>query len=197
MDVAAIRSTNRALDGRRRTGSPLDEAITMAKAGDRDAIRYLYVRYADSVYGYTRSILRESHDAEDVTQQVFAKLIQVIGKYEPREVPFTAWILRVAHNLAIDHIRRQRMIPCDEVRAPAGTDIFESRERSQALRDAFAELPDDQRQVLVLRHIVGLSPGEIADRLGKTEGSVHGLHHRGRSALREALIARGAAPAAI
>jgi RNA polymerase sigma-70 factor (ECF subfamily) len=62
-----------------------------------------------------------------------------------------------------------------------------SRTRSLVLRDALAALPEEQREVIVLRHVLGLSPGEIAGRLGRTEPSVHGLHHRGRGALRTAL----------
>jgi RNA polymerase sigma-70 factor, ECF subfamily len=67
-------------------------------------------------------------------------------------------------------------------------------ERALSLREALARLPDDQREVLVLRHVAGLSPGEIADRLGKSEASIHGLHHRGRGALRAALSELEAAP---
>ena len=67
-------------------------------------------------------------------------------------------------------------------------------DRALSLREALARLPADQREVLVLRHVAGLSPGEIADRLGKTEASIHGLHHRGRSALRAALSELDAAP---
>src|SRR6266446_9511647 len=81
----------------------VQRAVARAKAGDRDAIRYLYVRYADSVYGYVRSILDDDYEAEDVTQHVFLKLMTSIGKYEPRGVPFLGWILRVAHNVAVDH----------------------------------------------------------------------------------------------
>ena len=64
-------------------------AVVRAKQGDDDAIRYLYVRFAANVYGYARSIIRDDHEAEDVTQQVFAKLITVIHKYEQRAVPFS------------------------------------------------------------------------------------------------------------
>jgi RNA polymerase sigma-70 factor (ECF subfamily) len=180
-----------------RSDKTLQRAIAMAKDGDRDAIRYLYVRYADDIHGYVRSILHDSHEAEDITQQVFVKLMRVIAKYEPRDVPFSAWILRVAHNLAIDHVRRQRLVPCEEVRGSDESDEYVDHERAQALRDALAGLPPEQRQVLVLRHVAGLSPGEIAERMGKTEGSIHGLHHRGRLALRAALSARDAAPATI
>jgi len=67
-------------------------------------------------------------------------------------------------------------------------------ERSSCLRDALWRLPEEQREVLVLRHLAGLSPSEIASRLGKTEGSIHGLHHRGRAALQHLLREMDAAP---
>jgi RNA polymerase sigma-70 factor, ECF subfamily len=169
-------------------------AVARAKEGDREAVRFLYLQYADNVYGYVRSIVRDDYEAEDVTQQVFTKLIVVIGKYEQRSVPFSAWILRLAHNAAIDHMRKRRAIPAAEVygadeRLPEGNE-----DRSRELRLALADLPDEQRDVIVLRHLVGLSPTEIAGRMGKTEPSVHGLHHRGRAALRTALVERGCAP---
>ena len=170
-------------------------AVARAKQGDSEALRFLYVRYADNVYGYVASLLRDEHEAEDVTQHVFAKLMTSIHKYEPREVPFSAWILRVARNAAVDHMRQRRAIPCEEVR--------EGREyqpdddgslRRTSLTEALSTLPAEQREVLVLRHLVGLSPGEIATRMGKSEPSIHGLHHRGRGALRAALVERDCAP---
>ena len=164
------------------------QAVARAKEGDPEAVRFLYLQYADNVYGYVRSIVRDDYEAEDITQHVFAKLMTVIGKYEERDVSFSAWILRVARNVAVDHMRRRRAIPCAEVRelCPEQEDDG-SRTRSLVLRDALAALPEEQREVIVLRHVFGLSPGEIAGRLGRTEPSVHGLHHRGRGALRTAL----------
>src|SRR5690348_16494795 len=154
------------------------QAVTRAKHGYREALRYLYVHYADHVYGYVASILRDDHEAEDVTQHLFAKLMTALPKYEPREVPFSAWILRVARNVAVDHMRQRRAIPCEEVRAleTTGDDDDASRMRALGLRDALATLSEEQRQVIVMRHVVGLTPGEIADRLGRTEPSIHGLH---------------------
>jgi len=67
--------------------------------------------------------------------------------------------------------------------------------KPEAVLEALAGLPEDQREVLVLRHVLGLSPPEIAERLGKTESSIHGLHHRGRAALKAALIELEATPA--
>lgn len=174
----------------------VSQAVKRAQEGDREALGFLYARYADDVCGYVRSIVHDQHEAEDITQHVFAKLIRVIGKYEEREVPFFAWILRVSRNVAVDHIRRQRSIPVEEVRAVEdGGDGAADSERMNDLKDALATLPRDQREVLVLRHFAGLSPTEIAERTGRTEGSVHGLHHRGRRALTAELTSRGAAPA--
>ncbi|MGI8730477.1 MAG: RNA polymerase sigma factor [Solirubrobacteraceae bacterium] len=159
-------------------------AVTRAKQGDRDAVRFLYMRYADNVYGYVRTIVRDHHDAEDVTQQVFAKLITVISKYEPRGVPFVAWLLRMSHNVAVDAVRARRTTPAEEIYGPdemAGNE--DAPERARSLHAALAALPEDQRQVVVLRHVLGLSPVEIAEQLGRTNSSVYGLHHRGRRAL--------------
>jgi RNA polymerase sigma-70 factor, ECF subfamily len=170
------------------------QAVARAKEGDSNALQFLYVRFADDVCGYVRSIVRDSHEAEDITQNVFAKLMHAIHKYEQREVPFAAWILRVARNMTLDHMRARRQIPFEEVRTDDDGHEQVGFERSQCIRDALRRLPEDQREVLVLRHIAGLSPSEIARRLGKSEGSIHGLHHRGRGALQAALREMEAAP---
>lgn len=170
-------------------------AIAAAKAGDWSAVDYLYGRYADDVQRFVQSIVHDHHAAEDVTQDVFARLVRIIRRYEERDVPFAAWLMRVARNAALDHLRARRQIPVEEVRAIAGEsggqDSFEHR---QSIRDALAELPATQREVLILRHVAGLSPGEIAELLGKTEPSIHGLHHRGRTALQRSLRELGIAP---
>ena len=170
-------------------------AVVRAKAGDQEAIRYLYCRYADNVHGYVRSIVRDHHDAEDVTQDVFAKLKGSIAKYEPRQVPFSAWIFRVARNAALDHLRRQRSIPVAEVLS--GDQAASWIEAGDALSKALGELSPEQREVVVLRHMVGFTPSEIAERTGRTEASVHGLHHRGRSVMRRVLAAAEAGPSTV
>jgi hypothetical protein len=83
----------------------VSQAIRRVQSGDREGGGFLYVRYADNVYGYVRKIVQDSHEAEDVTQQVFANLINAIGKYEAREVSFLARVLRVARNLAVDYVQ--------------------------------------------------------------------------------------------
>jgi RNA polymerase sigma-70 factor, ECF subfamily len=189
MNSAFPRTTDRTNE------SPLvSQATARAKEGDMSALQFLYIRFADDVCGYVSSIVQNSHDAEDITQNVFLKLPTAIRKYEPRQVPFAAWILRVARNAALDHLRARRQIPFEEVRTDDGGHEQVGFERSQCLRAALLNLPPEQREVLVLRHLAGLSPGEIARRLGKTEGSVHGLHHRGRAALQDLLREMNSAP---
>ena len=171
----------------------VQEAVARAKEGDDDALRFLYLTYAHNIYGYVRSIVHDDHEAEDVTQHVFAKLIVTLVKYDDRGVPFFAWLLRMARNVAIDHLRANRLTPTENVFDPdaaCGADI----DRPGALRAALDSLPADQRQVVLLRHVLGLTPAEIADRLGRSEGSVHGLHHRGRKALQLELLRLESAP---
>jgi len=101
-----------------------ERAVARAREGDRDALRYLYICYAEDVRRYVLTIVgdphqaedvRDPHQAEDVTQDVFAKLVIALTKYESQAVGFSAWILRVARNVALDHIRAAREVPCEEI----------------------------------------------------------------------------------
>ncbi|HYV16557.1 MAG TPA: sigma-70 family RNA polymerase sigma factor [Conexibacter sp.] len=183
------RHNHPAPDGRDRAQVTL--AVTAAQGGDRDAMRWLYVRFRPSVLAAVRRVVHDAHEAEDVSQQVFAKLLLVIDRYEPRaEATFAAWLLQLARNLAIDHLRRRRETLPDDALDEAPS----AEPAPSTLRIAIDALPRDQRDVIVLRHLVGLSPGEIAAHLGRSESSIHGLHHRGRAALRRELCALGSGP---
>jgi RNA polymerase sigma-70 factor (ECF subfamily) len=169
-------------------------AVARAKEGDQEAVRFLYVVYVHNIFGYVRSIVRDDHEAEDVTQHVFAKLLTALPRYDDRGVPFLAWLLRLARNCAIDHMRAMRTTPVEEV-FDASAPINDDRDRSEAVRVALAALPEEQRQVVILRHLMGYTPAEIADKIGRSESSVHGLHHRGRKALKHQLTHLEYAPA--
>ena len=180
-----------------RATSPREGTVARAQTGDREALRLLYLRHSDAVYRYVRTIVREDHEAEDVTQQVFAKLLTVLPAYRPQDVPFAAWLRRVAHNVAVDHLRHRHAAPSDE--APAHAMCVDDSEyhRAASLRLALDALPRQQRHVLLMRHLVGLMPGEIAELLGKSVGSVHALHHRGRATARTALVDLESGPATL
>ena len=145
-----------------------------------------------------RSGLRQQHRARPahgrgLTQNVFAKLIDRIQKYEPRDVPFCLDPACGPQRRTRSSARAGRS-PSRRSALPTKVQDETRFDRLECLREALLRLPADQREVLVLRHVAGLSPTEIADRLGKSEGSVHGLHHRGRGALRAALRELEAAP---
>ena len=168
-------------------------AVARAKEGDDEAFRFLYLRFSHNIYGYVRSIVRDDHEAEDITQHVFAKLSTSLSRYDDRGIPFFGWLLRLARNAAIDHLRTNHDTPCEQVLDPEAESPADI-DRSLTVRAALANLPEDQREVVILRHVAGLSPLEIADRMGRTEASIHGLHHRGRRALQRELQLLDSAP---
>lgn len=94
----------------------VQRAVTFAREGDPEGLHFLYVRYAPDVLRYVASFVHDHHEAEDITQGVFTKLVTAMNRYDQREGPFAAWILRVAHNAALDHMRATRTIPTEEVR---------------------------------------------------------------------------------
>src|SRR5438309_4109350 len=169
-------------------------AIGRAKEGDTEGLRLLYVQYSGNVYGYVCSIVHDEKEAEDLTQHVFLKLITAIGKYDDRGVPFSAWLMRLARNAALDHLRRHRAMPAEEVQRADGEDRYATANTARSLRAALNALPAEQRIVVVMRHVIGLTPPEIAAQMGRTESSIHGLHHRGRQALQQELRRLDAAP---
>jgi RNA polymerase sigma-70 factor (ECF subfamily) len=139
-------------------------------------------------------MVKDPHEAEDITQSVFLKLVTVIRNYEQREVPFIAWVLRVARNMALDQMRDRRSIPYEDVAAQLDDHRQVGNERREALCWALEQLSEEQRNVLILRHVHGFSPPEIAAVLGKSESAIDGLHYRGRKRVQLLLEDLGAAP---
>jgi RNA polymerase sigma-70 factor (ECF subfamily) len=157
----------------------------------------LYALHAPAVHAHVLRLVRDRDDADDVTQQVFAKLLTGLGRYQPGEAPFVAWVLRVARNTALDHLRHARAVSLATVGDVRGRDERGAAEVRSSLRAALALLPQGQRDVLLLTHLVGLAPHEIAAVLGCSVRAVHGLHYRGRIAVRVLLIDLASAPAVV
>jgi RNA polymerase sigma-70 factor (ECF subfamily) len=180
--------------------------VTSFQAGDRAGLETLYTRYFDRVYAYLRTALRDQHEAEDVTQQVFVSLIEALPNYEPRR-PFGAWLFRIVRNQAIDHLRKHGRLdvtdPAELARVREGGENGEPREsdlRSLGWisdRDLllFVErLPLAQRQVVVMRFMLDLSGVQIAQILDRTPADVRRLQHRALRFLEARLDAIGRVP---
>jgi RNA polymerase sigma-70 factor (ECF subfamily) len=201
LEATAARSGYRR---RRHLDSPADAdaealvgaATDCAREGDEDALRLLYLLYADNVFGYVLSIVGDEHDAEDITSEVFSRLPRALTHYHVSAAPFVAWLLRVARNAALDHLRAQRSVPQAEVRSEGNVAELHAHERFDDLRAALEALPDDQRQVMLLRLVAGLTPTEVAERLDRSVDAVHALQHRARRRLRTELTQAGWAPQA-
>ena len=162
--------------------------VAQVCAGDVEAMSYLYARYSGSVFSYVCTIVRDNDDAADVTQDVFLKLMKVLPQYDARRARFTAWLLRIARNAAIDRLRESRSTVTVDGAAEVGRDDPMTGNDRDALRDALADLTDAQRKVLFLCEHVGLPAGEVGRRLGKGEGAVHTMNHRARLAARRRLL---------
>lgn len=186
----------------------LDTARVVARvqAGDRDAYSIIFSRYFDRVYGYLRVALKDHHEAEDATQEVFADVLASLPSYERREQPFRAWLFSIVRNRAVDSLRRSGRL---EVTDPEELDrVRESQDPDQDeaiawvvdwisdpdLQFLFERLPAAQRQVLMMRFVDGMSHAKIAKVLNRSDKSVRMLQHRALKYLNERLTALGRAP---
>lgn len=165
-------------------GDP-DLADVRAAQADRAAFGALYRRYLDRVYGYCFYLLGDHHDAEDATERTFMAALAAIDRYRDEGSTFRSWLFRIAHNQLVNALRsrgRRRARSLDDVAEPiADVDpagVVGIAEESRRLRRALEALPDDRRQVVILRFVDGLSAREIGAVLGRSEGAVRVLQHR-------------------
>jgi len=177
------------------TGTPSTMEVVLverARAGDRQAFGELYDRYAPLTYRHIHCLVGDRQAAEDLTAQTFLQALQAIGRYEERGLPFRAWLLRIARNLAINHWRVQRNNGSSRnhgsERAILSPEQFcEAKLREEEVWRAVRSLRGDQRQVIILRFVDGLSYPEVAQVLGKSIGAIRVVQYRALSALRRAL----------
>ena len=171
------------------------ELIARAARGDREAFGRLYERYVLRVFRHIYFLTSDSQLAEDLTAQTFLKTLEALPRYEIRGIPFLAWLLRIASNLTINHLKSQKnnghaQLP--EAVAARGTDY--SPEQSCEIKldgervwAQVRRLRGDQRQVIVMRFIDGLSYPDIAHVLGKSVGAVRVIQYRALASLRQML----------
>jgi RNA polymerase sigma-70 factor, ECF subfamily len=180
-------------------GQHVRKLVELAQGGDRSALEELYLIHFDRIYSYLHVSVGNRHDAEDLTTQTFLKMLEKIDTFRWRSAPFSAWLFRIAHNLAMDHFRAaRRWQPEEEVPEPevdtssnsAEAGAFESIGRKSML-ELIDDLSTDQQQVLTLKFVFNFSNGEAATILGKSEGAVKSLQHRALATLHKKLAQRG------
>jgi RNA polymerase sigma-70 factor (ECF subfamily) len=173
--------------------------VDRAKQGDRDALEELYLIHFDRIYSYLHVSVGNRHDAEDLTTQTFLKMLESIGKFRWQSAPFSAWLFRIAHNLAMDHFRAaRRWQPEEEVPEPepdestsAEAGALDSIGRKSML-ELIEELSPEQQQVLTLKFVFNFPNADVATILGKTEGAIKSLQHRALVSLQKQLEKREA-----
>ncbi|KNG94244.1 RNA polymerase sigma factor [Pseudaestuariivita atlantica] len=179
--------------------SDLDDEVLLVRFanGDRDAARALTLRLTPRVLAQATRMLRNRAEAEDVTQEAMLRLWKAAPDWRQGEAKVSTWLYRVASNLCIDRLRRAPQVALDAV--PEPEDDAESAEerlqgdaRMAALDAALAELPDRQRQAVILRHIEGLSNPDIAEIMDIGVEAVESLTARGKRKLAELLKGRRA-----
>jgi RNA polymerase sigma-70 factor (ECF subfamily) len=159
--------------------------VERAQQGNRDALEELYLLHFDRIYSYLHMSVGNRHDAEDLTTQTFLKMLESIKRFRWQSVPFSAWLFRIAHNLAMDHFRAtRRWQPEEEVPEPRGemepsaeAAAFQSIGR-QSMLELIENLSQEQKQVLTLKFVFNLPNAEVGLILGKTEGAIKSLQHR-------------------
>jgi RNA polymerase sigma-70 factor, ECF subfamily len=170
------------------------ELVARAQDGEPEALEDLYLLHFDRVYSYLQMTVGNRHDAEDLTTQTFVKMLESIERFEWRKAPFSAWLFRIAHNLAVDHFRsHRRWQPEEEPPEPLDADRRSAEDEAmhsigrRSMLEMIEDLSEDQQQVLTLKFVFNFSNGEAATVLGKSEGAVKSLQHRALASLQRQL----------
>lgn len=178
----------------------LDDLIRRARQRDSAAFEALVEIYSPRLYGYFYRLTGRREDAEDLLQEVFVRVVRMIGRYE-HDNRFDAWLFRIATNLVRDRVRRQRRsadagasgggqdepgileeVADDEVDRP--DDVLETTEQADRLQWALKQLPEAEREVILLRHFSQMSFREVAEAMGTPLGTALARAHRGLARLR-------------
>ncbi len=166
--------------------------VDAAKAGDQVALSELYRTYFPRLYRYILARTGNTYDAEDLTEEVFMRVLEAIKRFQHREAPFSAWLFRIAHNAVISQRRKETArgrssqlndgMPVD---SEGPEELVERRVALSEVMQAAKSLPDAQRQVISLRFAAGLTVAETARAMGKGEGNVKVIQHKAIAKLRE------------
>jgi len=172
-----------------------DDDLVLRARHDRAAFGELYDHYLPRVLAFCRAHVAGPDEAEDVTAQTFERALTAISRYEPRGIPFSAWLLRIAANLVVDQSRRRKPAtnlgddPLPEYGVERRSEnvpatLVEEWERAGWLLSHVAVLPPDQQEAINLRYWEDQSVATVAARMGRTEAAARQLLHRAIVTLR-------------
>jgi RNA polymerase sigma-70 factor (ECF subfamily) len=180
---------------------PDEELVRRILAGEEDLFEVLVRRYQGRILSHVARMVGSRDDALDLTQEIFLKVFQALDRYNP-EFKFSTWLFRISGNAAIDQLRKKkpRTVPLEttdqdgRVSSPeyksSDLDPFgqlRNTQRGDAIAAAIAELPEEFRELIALRHFTGLSYEEIADVKNMPLGTVKNKLFRARAVLKERL----------
>jgi RNA polymerase sigma-70 factor (ECF subfamily) len=165
--------------------------VERAANGSFGAFGELYSIYLDQIYRYVFYQVRDKMAAEDLTEEIFLKAWEAIGRYKQKSLAFSAWLYRIAHNHVVDYFRTRRQhVALDELMpAASGNPAQEAEEKlmQQELAQAISYLPPEQKQIIILKFIEGLDNQEIAQIMRKRQGAIRVMQMRALTALRQIL----------
>ena len=173
--------------------------VRRAQGGDTDAVGKLYDRHYMQIFRYLWSRVGDQQLAEDLSGEVFERMVTGLPGYRSKGIPFKAWLYRIAHNLIIDHVRktsRYSQVPLDQAdylleqgRTPMTMPEkhLEEQLNAERVQNALQSLDPLQQNVVILRFLIGFSLKEVAAALGKSVPAIKSLQRRGLVALRAAL----------
>lgn len=171
----------------------IDPLIKCAVGGDAEAFGRLYDMHVERIYRHVYYRVGNIADAEDLTQQIFLKAWQAIGRYKKTSSPFLAWLMRISHNLIIDFYRsRKDKVYLDSEITANDSDssperVAEAEFDQQQLRRTILQLPGEQQKVILMSFIEGFTYDEIASSLGKSKGAIRVILHRALKKMRHML----------
>lgn len=177
-----------------------DEArlVQRAKEGDPGAFSEIYARCQPAIYRYIFYRVGDAATAEDLTSEVFVRLVEKIDRFNYRGRPILAWLYTIARNLISDYIRRVQRFPSTiplgeqpEAQLPNPGWHADITLTQQMLASALIHLTEEQRQVIILRFVEGMDSKAVAQVMGKSLGAIKALQHRALVALRQILEQNG------
>ena len=179
------------------------QIVALAQQGQEEAVKFLYETHVDSIFGYIRYRVASVEIAQDLTSEVFLRMVRGLPNYKDQGVPFRAWLFRIAANLITDHYRqtgKNTLMPIPEDFESDDLDLLDeavSKEETLRLRRALSTLPADYQDLLILRFVQDLPHTEIAKVMNKSTAALRSMQYRAVKALTQELAKLPKNPAAM